>query len=537
MARTKLGPLALEAQLGGAQSNTYRAIHVAQRKSLVVKLFANAFKPTPQARADLTREWETLKAMRHEAIGRCYGGGFEGSDAYLAYEWIEGESLTDLVQRRERLPWDLVLDYADQLIEGILFCHDRQVFHGSIEPDKVICVTGGSVKLQDLRVERYGSAFKSPRPPSAFQLAFRAPEILQADLGDDPVPTVKSDLYSLGAVLFYALTGQTPVDSSSAQSVVMSVGQVKPPKVASLVLDCPIWLSALIEQLLEKSPNSRPHGAAAVRLALQEVRRRAVDRTGVADHAAGGFSAIRMDADRSVARQLLGRAEKETAAETVDNYTPLHERWWFLLGSLVTIAGILAFLMWPPSPAKLRRNAEALLATGEWTDWKKAQSDYLEPLLRRDPDGEHAAWAREQIDNVEMRGAEVQLDLKLRRGAELVNEPERLYAEARRYEQFGDRTTALQKYDAMTKVLEGDDKSRPYINLAKRRIAEIEAEGSRGGEQGELITKKLNEAIQLAEGGKSVEARVIFKAIVELYGENKQYAEQVAAAERQLDQK
>ncbi len=92
MARTKLGPLALEARLGDAHSHVWRAVHMAQRKNLVVKIFSTPFKPTTAAKQELAHEWETLKSVRSEAIARCFGGGFEENDAYLAYEWLDGET-------------------------------------------------------------------------------------------------------------------------------------------------------------------------------------------------------------------------------------------------------------------------------------------------------------------------------------------------------------------------------------------------------------------------------------------------------------
>ncbi len=455
MARTKLGPLALEARLGDAHSHVWRAVHMAQRKNLVVKIFSTPFKPTTAAKQELAHEWETLKSVRSEAIARCFGGGFEENDAYLAYEWLDGETLEQLVVRRERLPWDLVLDYADQLAEGLNAAHDRQVFHGALEPDKLMCMPGGTIKILDLRTSRFESPFRSNRPPTLQQLAFRPPELMRRDLK----PSVKSDLYSLGAVLFYAVTGIPPFQASDAEMLLASINHERPPKVASLVLDCPIWFSALIEHLLEKDPSARPHGAAAVRMALQEVRRRSAEGTAVADHAARGFSPLKIDADRGAARQLLGRAEQELdKAEESHEVGSIFERWWFLLGSLLVIIGLIVWAVLPPSPDKLRRGAESLLASEDWTDWKRAQSDYLEPLLRRAPDGPHASWAQERIDEIEMRGAEAQLDLKLRRGVALRNEAERLYAEAKRFEQFGDPETALDKYHAMVHVL--DEKAK-----------------------------------------------------------------------------
>ena len=95
MPRSRLGPLAIESRLGDhpSQSSVWRAIHVQQQKAIAVKVFQAPFGGTPEARAELAREWEILKKLSHPAIVRCFGGGFEETDAYLAYELIEGETL------------------------------------------------------------------------------------------------------------------------------------------------------------------------------------------------------------------------------------------------------------------------------------------------------------------------------------------------------------------------------------------------------------------------------------------------------------
>jgi hypothetical protein len=535
MARTKLGPLALESRLGDPSGNVWRAIHVAQRKSAVVKLFHIPFGATPEVRSELAREWENLKQVRADAVARCYGGGFEGNDAYLAYEWLDGETLDAVVARRERLPWDLVIDYADHLVDGLGAAHERHIFHGSLEPDKLMCILGGGISILDLRAERFSSRFRSERPPTSFQLAFRPPELLVRN----PIPTVKSDLYSMGAVLYYALTGIPPFQGQSLDAVAEAIRTVRPAKVDSLVMDCPVWFSALVDQLLQKDPQGRPYAASAVKIALFEIRQKCSDRVAVTEHAAGGFSALRMEVDRSTARELLGRVEaKPRKVVEEEDESSLFEKWWFLLGSLLVLIGLIVWLMLPPSIDSLRNKAERLLATDDWSSWKTAKSDYLEPILRRDPEGLHGKWAGDKIDEIDMRGAEIQLDNKLRLGRPLKEEAERLYAAARRYEQFDDRMTALDKYRAMTKLLDPEKpEHRPFYYLAMRRIAAIEGAGTMSTERYELVQRRLMEAEGLLRTGKTIEARVMLESIVELYREHAEVRSQVERAEELLSQK
>jgi len=212
--RSKIGPLALESPLGERGSNVFRAIHMQQRTQVVVRVFSVPLGMTPESKQEFGDQLESLKALRHPGIVRCYGGGFDAKDAYLVYELMQGESLAASLKRRERLPWESVLDYGLQLCEALQYAHESGWIHGRIRPDKVmISEDANKVKLIDFR--------RSPGATAALtaqQLAFSAPETLV----DRPKWNAATDLYSIGAVLYHAITGQ-PAYTGNTPSEVAAV--------------------------------------------------------------------------------------------------------------------------------------------------------------------------------------------------------------------------------------------------------------------------------------------------------------------------
>lgn len=535
MPRSRLGPLALESPLGSVSGGAaalgyWRAVHVEQRKRLAVKIFSVPFGGTPQGKREFVEEWETLKRLRHTAIARCYGGGFEDNDAYLAYELIEGESLAEQVDARGALPWQAVLDLAEPLAEALAAAHGQGVIHGALEPDKVR-MAGLSPVIVDFRSQRATSLFRSQRPPTIEDYAYRAPEVVESP----QAASVKSDLYSLGGVIFFALTGRHPITGSTPEEMVENVARQVPPVVATEVLDCPTFLSAVVQQLLEKDPLDRPHGAEAVTLALREVRRRAAEGTSVAEHVSAGFSPLKVQADSQEARELLGKAEQDLEPEP-EPRAPIWERAWFLGLMVLSLMGLIAWVLWPPSEDDLRARAEELLAEGGRIKMVQAKNQALYPILRRFPDGRHAQWAREQIEQVEMAEAEHALSVKVRRGIKLRNESERLFAEAKRYEQFGDPSTAIDKYRSIITLFEGDEEHTTFVNLARRQVAEIEAAGIRSGQAEQIIRKHLEEADRLLRQGQLFEAKEIWNSILALYAENDGVQPLVMKAEQRLEE-
>ncbi|MCG8648838.1 MAG: serine/threonine protein kinase [Pirellulales bacterium] len=533
MPRSRLGPLAIESKLGDhpSRSSVWRAVHVQLQRAVAVKVFSVPFGATPEARAQLADEWEELKKLKHPAIVNCYGGGFEETDAYLAHELLEGETLSSQLQRRTRLPWESVLDLAEPMINAIEYLHGRQIVHGQLQPDKII-ISGLSPVLIDIRTARTRSPFQSGRPATREEVALRAPEQIE-----DPNTLAASvDLYAYGAILYLAVTGRLPVEGQTEAELKSNILTQPPPSVASIVMDCPVWLDRLIMQLLEKNPAARPHSAQAVQLGIAEVRRRAMSRAGVAEHASAGFSPLNVtdQKERNEARALLGQAALDADKQVTADATPWHEKPWVLISALLVLVGVITYFVWPLNEDQMRQRAEELLAQDTRSALNQAKISYLQPMLVRFPEGKHRQWVQEQIDRVEMVQAEHTLDVKLKRNLKLTSEGERLFAEARRFERFGDQATALDKYRSMETLLGDDAQYRPYVNLARRQTAAIENNEQQQNEAATIIQAKLDEAEQLIASGKVIAARKIWYSVIDLYGENENVAPLVARAQDNL---
>ncbi|MEM1070428.1 MAG: serine/threonine-protein kinase [Planctomycetota bacterium] len=520
MPRSRLGPLAVESKLGDqpSRSHVWRAVHVQLQRAVAVKIFSFPFGATPEARTEFANEWETLKTIDHPTIIRCYGGGFEETDAYLAYELIEGETLAAQLDRRSVLAWESVLDLAEPMADALDYLHQREIIHGAIDPSKVI-FAGLSPVLLDVRVNRFQTAFQINRPRQPEEVEYVAPELLK----DSASATPQSDLYSLGAVMYHALTGR-PAEPGTTESP------------ASIAMECPIWLDKVVMQMLAVDPEARPPGAPAVKLALAEARRRSMSRAGATEFATRGFSPLNVDdqKERDEARILLGQSAVALEDEPVDDATAWHDKSWVLIVGLIGLIGFFTYVLWPLNENQMRVKAEALLSQETRNAMQQAKSGYLEPMLERFPEGEHATWAREQLDRVTMLQAEHALSVKLKRNLPLKNEGERLYAEANQFERFGDAATALDRYRSMITLLDDDPQYLPYVNLARRQIAEIESKGQEMDEAARIISSKLEEADRLQAAGQVIAARKIWYGVVELYGNNDNVAPLVRQAQERL---
>jgi Protein kinase domain len=534
MNESRIGPFSLEERLGGKNSSVHRAIHLEQRKQVVLKVFSVPFGVTEHAGSDFVEEMNVLRQLQHPNIVRCFGGKIEGSVGYIASELIDGETLADLLARKGRLSWDQALEYAEEVAAALQAALELGLTHQDLMPDKLLIAAGGPLKVSDFRRDRAANPWCfSSRKPTRRRTRYQSPEQIRGDAHLTP----KADLYALGCLLFHMLTGRPPFDADTLELLREQKLNVAAPRASSIALDCPVWLDALVAQLLEKDPNRRPHSAEAARVALAEAKKKEQSRASVTQHALGGFSSLRMPADKQEARKLF--AAKKAHLEHAPEGTPFWERPWFLavtLLSLLVLLGVgIAFAMRPMSEQQLIREADTLMASKNPADWRQAEDMYLKPLLTRFPNSEYAPHAKEHLDTIAMSQAENHARTLQRLGRTPTHEGERLYSEALRFEQFGDRVTALDKYQAMVNVLPAEGDDRPFVLLAKRQIAAITQDKSSTAEAREnFVAEKLAEADALADKGKTLEARKIWYGLESLYGNNAELAPLIDKARTRL---
>lgn len=517
--------------MGGPQSRVFRALHVQQRVQVVVRVFPITMGLTPEVKREFSDHIERLKSIRHQNIIRCFGGGFDAKDAYLVFELFDGDSLENALARRERIPWESVLDIGLQICNALQLAHESGLYHGRIRPDKILLSDDMSTaKLSDLRMDLPPYV---PIPPA--QLAYAPPE----SFTEQAKINASWDIYSLGATMYQALTGMPPFAGENASNVRHAVLNTPLPSVASLVFDCPVWLSTIVEQMLHRDPFKRPYSAAATVLALREAQRRATEGIGVVEHAVSGFSPLQLKTDRAEAERVLGIKKKKqrrrlTSDEDEGSYQAFWEKPLVLLSALALLIGLIAFLVWPLNESQMKLRAESLLATEDAVRWNDARDKYLLPMLEKFPEGIYSEWAQEQLDMVEMRNAEERMRRNLRVGREPSSEGERKFSEAVRFERFGDRVTALDKYKGIVKLLKDEEKDRPFVNLAKRQIAVLESNPPSVEELRRFLQEKLAEADQLYEASDLLGSRQIWEGIVSLYNGNQEMIGFVEKAQRRL---
>jgi serine/threonine-protein kinase len=528
MAERQLGPFLLGSKLGGGGMGiVYRATYTKTGQVVALKLLPAELSIKPRLVARFERELAILKKLKHPNIVPCFGGGRLGEQQFFAMELIEGGSLAGALKKRGKLPWEEVIRLGLQICAALEHAHEHGIIHRDLKPSNLLMTKDGQVKLADFGIARDNDATAltaAGRTVGTF--AYMAPEQIRGE----PEISHKTDLYALGCVLYELLAGTPPFAAETAGELLFQHMEKKPVRVSTLVLDCPIWFDLLLSQLLEKDPANRPRDATAVSQALTEIEVKVAEQASVSTHAvSGGPTNINVTADGTQVRKLL-KGKKRKKGET----GPLYERTWFLALCLILVLGFITWGVWPASEDQLLAAAKPLMESSDPIDWGRAYEKYLTELQRRFPGGKSAATVQQYVDQIEMRKAEERLKNKNRLGQEPTSEGERLYAQARQYEVFGDRVTALERYQSMIQVLGDAADARPYVNLARRQMAQIESSSDGKPDRLEIVAKAMQEADRLYSEGKVIEARKMWNSIITLYGNNRELVPQVRKARSRL---
>jgi eukaryotic-like serine/threonine-protein kinase len=248
----------------GGSSEVYLATDRVLRRSVVIKAPRVGLLRDPQAVARFRREAEGLARLSHPSLVTIHDVGLDPHGPYLVEEYVEGRSLADVL--RDQGPFAIVRteQIGAAVADAIAAVHDAGMLHRDLKPENLMLTPSGGVKLLDLGIV-WGAEWTSLSSAGEIlgTAAYVSPE--QAlGLRLDP----RSDVYSLGVVLYEMLSGHPPFSGSTFEILDHHVR--RPPRpVRSVRVDVPPRLAAVVERCLAKEPVRRP---ASARIVAEELR-------------------------------------------------------------------------------------------------------------------------------------------------------------------------------------------------------------------------------------------------------------------------
>ncbi|MFZ4608585.1 MAG: serine/threonine protein kinase [Gemmataceae bacterium] len=360
LAGQEFGPFLIEKELGsGAMGAVYLARYIKNNHRVAIKIMSSAINSNASSSlvARFEREAEILKHLNNPNIVRLFGiGKFKGM-RYYAMEVIDGETLEAILLRKGSFSWDETIELGKQICNALQHAHDNGVVHRDIKLSNLMVTKQGVLKLTDFGIAKdLDGTLLTGANCAIGTAAYMSPEQCR---GESTI-TGKSDLYSLGVVLFELLTGKRPFRGNNAVELFLHHVQTKPERPSRINFEIPKFLDTLILHLLEKDPDDRPPSASVVAKILEEIRVKILAQTSVGEDLAKSYAdgtGLTKTSERKKARKLLARIGKK------EEGTP-----WFkscLFVSIMMLAVIFAF-SWTMYEIFIRTpSAKSLIASTE----------------------------------------------------------------------------------------------------------------------------------------------------------------------------
>jgi serine/threonine protein kinase/Tol biopolymer transport system component len=265
----------IAAVAAGGMGEVYRARDTVLGRDVAIKVLSRSARADAEHRARFEREARAVAALSHPNILAIYGFGYQDGIAYAVIEWLEGHTLREeLVQGRIALR--RAIDLGAQMALGLSAAHDKSLAHRDFKPENVFVTLDGVVKLLDFGLakivsdSRPGFALDPVRSDAITSegtvlgtVGYMSPEQVSGSVAD-----LRSDVFSLGIVLFEMLTGQRPFRRESAVETLSATVKEAPPPVTALTPGVPIPLERIVMRCLEKSPAERFQSARDLAFAL-----------------------------------------------------------------------------------------------------------------------------------------------------------------------------------------------------------------------------------------------------------------------------
>lgn len=307
--RTLAGRYRLEEVVGrGGMSTVYRATDLVLGRTVAVKLLLDALAAEdPVHVARFEREARAAAALANPAVVTVYDTGVDGATRFIVMELVEGKSVATMLRERGALGVDESVAVAQAVAGALASAHAAGILHRDIKPANVMVSPGGAVKVLDFGIARAISEATVTHARALIgTVAYMAPERASGASGDE-----RSDLYSLGCLLYAMLTGSPPFRGELPAAVLHQHLSAMPVRVGELAAGVAPALDALVAQLLAKDPAHRPQSAAEVRERLTALRGGATAATApLATAATAPLAAAAPEA----ARRAVPRAGRVTAA-------------------------------------------------------------------------------------------------------------------------------------------------------------------------------------------------------------------------------
>lgn len=258
----------LEAIGTGGMAVVYKALDHRLNRLVAVKILKDDLSRNQEFRRRFHAESQAVAMLSHPNIVSVYDVSRSGDADYIVMELIEGISLKQYLEKKINLNWRETLHFSIQIAKALDHAHSRGIVHRDIKPHNILILKDGSIKVADFGIARVGAAQHTLTREALGSVHYISPEQAKGARVDN-----RSDIYSLGVVMYEMLTGRTPYDGDTPVSVAIQHINGGARRPSELMAGIPLGLEQITMHAMTASADDRYLNAADMLRDMEEFRK------------------------------------------------------------------------------------------------------------------------------------------------------------------------------------------------------------------------------------------------------------------------
>lgn len=237
----------------GGMANVYRAYDNIDDRIVAVKILKDEYLGNQEFIRRFKNESKAIAVLSHPNIVKVYDVSFGDKIQYIVMEYVDGITLKEYIDQQEDIKWKEIVHFTIQILKALQHAHERGIIHRDIKPQNILLLRDGSIKVADFGIARFSrSETRTMTDKAIGSVHYISPEQARGDITDE-----KSDIYSVGVMLYEMLTGTLPFESDNAVSVAIMQMQTEPKKPRNIKEGIPEGLEEITMKAMQKDPKNR----------------------------------------------------------------------------------------------------------------------------------------------------------------------------------------------------------------------------------------------------------------------------------------
>lgn len=244
----------------GGMANVYKGIDIMENRVVAVKILKSEYSENEEFIKAFRNESKAIAVLSHPNIVKIFDVGYENDMQYIVMEYIDGITLKEFIEQQGLLKWRECVHFAIQILRALQLAHDRGIVHRDIKPQNVMLLPDGSIKVMDFGIAR----FSRSEPSNADEKTMGSVHYVSPEQASGSRTDERSDIYSVGVMMYEMLTGRKPFDGETAVEVALKHMNEQPKLPTEYVTSLYPGLEEIILHAMEKDASKRYQTASSM---------------------------------------------------------------------------------------------------------------------------------------------------------------------------------------------------------------------------------------------------------------------------------